>query len=128
MATARAATLRVEGYKEFLTACDNAGKDSKKFVRAALRQSGEIVKRDATAKFGRYDARTASGYRVVVRRTGVVVEQSIRRTTGLRPDFGALQMQRALVPALTENEEATERELEKALDVICDHFDAVPAS
>lgn len=60
----------------------------------------EPVKRRATQLFMSTDARSASKYGVSVRRTGIVaVEQRLRRVTGKRGDYGALQMRRALIPA-----------------------------
>jgi hypothetical protein len=60
---------------------------------------------------------------VVVRQRGIAVEQSRRRTTGKRPDFGALQMTRALMPSLDEHEAETMQELERAMDEVADIFD-----
>jgi len=59
---------------------------------------------------------TASGYRVSVSGRGVFVRQSRRKTTGLRPDFGALQLREALEPALERNESQVFREVERAID------------
>ena len=46
----------------------------------------------------------------------VFVEQSARKKTGLRPDFGALQMSSALEPALEENVEGIRGDVEDTLD------------
>lgn len=118
------ATVSVEGFRELMLGLHNAGKDTEKFGRAALRHAGDAVKEDASRKFAKYSKRTAEGYRVRVRRTGVAVEQSIRRTTGLRPDFGALQMRRALVPALEENTEETMHAMEVAVDLVAERLEA----
>jgi hypothetical protein len=118
-------TLVVTGYKEFIRACDHAGKETKKQVRDTFRKVGDIVKVDAAAKFAAYDVRSAAGYRTVVRQRGVSVEQSLRRTTGLHPDYGALQMRKALLPALSEDEPRIEHEFELALDKVADHFDGI---
>lgn len=117
-------TVRARGLREFIRAADHAGPDSKRFVRSAFREAGEDVKKDATLRFGSIDARSAAGYRVSVRQRGVSVYQSIRKTTGLRPDYGRLQMRKALLPALTANEKSTERRLEHAIDLVADHFDS----
>lgn len=127
-ATPKGASLRVEGYRELLIACDNAERNIKKGTRDALRHAGDAVKQGATDLFGKYDARSAAGYRTRVRRTGVAVEQSIRRTTGKRPDFGALQMRTALVPSLEEHEAETVELFEHALDVIAHQFETEPPS
>lgn len=116
-------TLAVRGYTDFLRACDHAEKESKKEVRETFRVVGDIVKVDAAGKFIRYDVHTAAGFRTVVRTRGVSVEQTLRKTTGLHPEFGELQLTRALEPALTEDERRVEQAFEKALDKVADHFE-----
>lgn len=116
-------TLRVRGYREFLRASDRAGRESKKATRDVLKSVGEIVRVEGARRFTKYDARSAAGYRVRVRQRGVAVEQSLRKTTGKRPDYGALQMRKALLPALVSKEHEVERATERALDTIADHFD-----
>jgi hypothetical protein len=118
-----AETLRVRGYREFLRAANKAGPDTKKEVRSAFREVGEAIRAEAVARFSSVDARSAVGYRVAVRQRGVAVEQRRRKTTGLRPDYGALQMRRALLPALRANEAETERRMERAIDRVADHFE-----
>lgn len=119
----QAQTLRVHGYREFLRAADRAGKESKKAVRGTFREVGEIVRVDAAKRFAEFSPRSAAGYRVRVRARGVAVEQSLRRTTGNRPDFGALQMAEALEPALEQQEGEVLDAFEDALDKVADHFD-----
>lgn len=80
------------------------------------------MRAEATRRFTPYNARTAANYRVVVRQRGVAVDQRLRKTTGLHPEYGALQMRKALLPALAANQELIERELERALDRVADHF------
>ena len=115
--------VRVRGYKEFLRACDHAGKDTKKFVRGAYREVGELVRVEATQLFDPYDTRSAAGYRVRVRQRGVAVEQSLRKTTGKRPDYGALQMTEALLPARQRKEHQVEAAFDTAIDKVADHFE-----
>lgn len=110
----------VRGLKPFLQATAKAEKETKKRIRARFREAGEIVKRDAAGKFLKYDYHTAAGFRVVVRARGVSVEQKLRRTTGKRGDFGALQMTRALIPAADEKTNKIMAEFEKALDELAD--------
>lgn len=116
-------TLKVRGFKEFVRACDHAGKETKKQVRGTFRKVGDIVKVEAAARFASYDARSAAGYRTVVRQRGVSVEQSLRKTTGKRPDFGALQMTKALIPALDDKADEVEHAMEAAIDKVADHFE-----
>jgi hypothetical protein len=51
------------------------------------------------------------------------VEQSLRKVTGLRPDWGATQMRKGLLPALSSKQNEVEAEFEKALDVVSAIFD-----
>jgi len=118
-----AESLRVKGYKEFLRATDRAGRDAKRFTRDAFREVGEQVKAEAQRLFEKTDARSAAGYRVRVRLRGAAVEQSIRKTTGLHPEYGALQMRKALLPALRAKETEIGFATERALDKVADHFD-----
>lgn len=118
----QAATTRVHGYREFQSAIRRADKETKKVVRDAGRASGEVVRRDWSNRLVFIDARSAAGLRTRVRTRGVSVEQSIRRTTGQRPDYGALQMRRG-VASLEENEREVVRTYEAGMDDVCDHFD-----
>ncbi len=70
--------------------------------------------------------KSAAGYRVRVRQRGVAVEQSLRKTTGTRSDFGELQMRQALLPALEANEDRVESAMEAAIDTVADHFERRP--
>lgn len=117
-----AQALRVRGYREFQRAVARADRQTRKAVREELREVGEVVRADAQDLFSDIDATTAAGYRVVVRQRGVSVEQRLRRTTGLHPEYGALQMRRALIPAAEENEDTIEERMERALDRIADRF------
>lgn len=117
------ATLRVKGLREFVRAADHAGPDSRRAVRATFRTVGDAVRLEAGRLFQKYDARSAAGYKVSVRLRGVSVDQSIRKTTGTRPDYGALQMRKALLPALRDKEAETEFAMEHAIDSVADHFD-----
>ena len=112
------ATLVVKGYKEFLRAAKDAGSVTNREVRAAFRRSGEIVRADAAQRLTKYSTTSAAGLKVRVRQRGVAVEQSLRKTTGAHPQYGSLQMRKALLPALARNEPAVEAEFEKALDEV----------
>jgi hypothetical protein len=116
-------TLRVKGYREFLIACDHAGKETKREVRGTFRKVGDLIKADAQPRYRPSDAKSAAGLRTVVRQRGVSVEQSLRKTTGKHPEWGSWQMRHTLVPALDAKEGEVERELEHAIDRVADHFD-----
>lgn len=116
-------TLRVKGLRELMRATARAESGVRREVRASLREVGNVVRDEAERTFAEVDARSARGYRTRVRQRGVSVEQSLRKTTGLRPDYGALQMRRALIPALAANEDEIEDRMERALDVVADRFE-----
>lgn len=116
------ATAQVKGYREFLRACARAEKDTKKYVRAAFREVGDIVKVDAASRLGDLSEKSARGLRTRVRQRGIAVEQSLRKTTGKRPDWGKTQMRGVLIPALDEHEQDVDRAMGEALDKIADRF------
>jgi hypothetical protein len=116
------ATLRVEGYQSFMRAIAKADKDQRRGVRETLRTVGNIVRVEASSRIAGKNPRTASGFRTRVRQRGIAVEQSIRKTTGAHPEWGAYQMRNALLPALMSNADTTERMMEQALDRIADQF------
>jgi Holliday junction resolvasome RuvABC endonuclease subunit len=115
---AEAAPVRLvtKGDKELERAFRQLRKETLAGLRPALRQVGEIVRREGQALFERYDPKSAAGYRVVVRMRGVAVEQRYRRTTGEHPEFGPLQMEKALVPALEANEENVTEAVDRLID------------
>ena len=116
------ATLQVEGYQELLRAFAFADKASQKALRDTLRQVGETVRLEATQRLSAKDARSAAGFRTVVRQRGIEVDQRLRKTTRLHPEWGSYQMRHALVPALYANEDNTVRRMEHAMDTICQRF------
>ena len=93
-------TVRVKGLRELQRDFRKMEGVLSKELREGLRAAAEPVRREAQALFESVSADSAAGYKVRVRARGVAVEQSRRRTTGLRRDYGRLQMARALIPAL----------------------------
>lgn len=119
---AQGATVQVKDFRLFMAALQAADKKTKRAAREEIRKAGEHVRVEAAARFGSTDIRSAGGYKTRVRQRGIAVEQSLRRTTGQHPEYGALQMRRALIPALDANEEKTIRAVEHALDQVADRF------
>jgi len=115
--------LKVTGYRELLRACQRADRGTRNEVRRAFRQVGEIVRADAAEDFASYSAKSAAGFKVRVRQRGVAVEQSLRKTTGKHPEWGALQMTKALLPARARDEALIELQFELALDRVGRIFD-----
>lgn len=114
-------TIRVEGLREFIRAADTADKATSKIVRATLREAAVPVRDQATSRFeAKFPGRPAK-FGISVRRTGTVtVEERIRRTTGLRPGYGGIQMRFALLPALDANVGETTKRLERAVTTIAE--------
>lgn len=110
------ATVRVRGLGELQRDFRKMSKDLAKEVRGELREVAEPVRAEAQRLLAPLDAGSAAGYKVRVRTRGVAVEQSRRRTTGRRPDWGALQMRRVLLPALASQQSHVFRGLERMLD------------
>lgn len=117
-----ARTVRVKGLRDLQRDFRRLSKDLSKEVRDGLREAADPVRQEATRRFTAditdafSSVESAVGYRVVVRQRGVAVEQSKRRTTGLRPDFGRLQMRKALEPALDSKQDQVVKGVEKVLD------------
>ena len=103
-----------------MRAVNKADSETRKLVRGRFKEVGELVRQEGASRFSRIDAGSASGFRVRVRARGVAVEQSRRKVTGKRGDFGGLQMSRALLPALKAKEADVVREVERAVDDVCD--------
>jgi hypothetical protein len=99
-----AETIRIIGLNELDSSFRDLRREVLRQLRPKLREAGEIVRAEGQTLFSRIDARSAAGYKVRVRQRGVAVEQTIPRVTGLRPDYGALQMNIALEPALASKE------------------------
>ena len=118
-------TLEVRGYREFLRATNRAEKQSKKFVKDSFREVGEVVRIPAADDLRDLQptGKSAAGLRTVVRARGVDVEQSLRKVTGKRPDWGKTQMRKILIPNLESHERDIERKMEEKLEEIADHFE-----
>jgi hypothetical protein len=120
----QAATLRVDGYRDLLRGLATADRETRLALRATLRHAGDATRAGAVARLSSVDSRSASGFKTRVRQRGVAVEQSLKRTTGQHPEWGSYQMRHALLPALGENADETERRMEAAMDAIAAHFNS----
>lgn len=115
-----AGSVKVKGLKELQRDFRRIDKDAAKAVRQGLKEAAEPVRQEAARLFSGVDAHSAAGYKVRIRQRGVAVEQTRRRTTGLHPEFGKLQMRRALLPALASREDQVVDGLERVLDGLAD--------
>jgi hypothetical protein len=114
----RAGTIYVHGYLQLVQSFDRSVRELGPAFRGELKRVGDIVRMDAAARFAPYDKKSAAGYRTYVTQKHVNVGQSIRATTGTRPDYGALQMRKALLPALYSKQADIREGFEKVLDGI----------
>lgn len=119
---ARPGTLAVSGYQDLLRGLKTADRETRLSVRATLRHAGDATRAAAATRLAAVDSRSATGYKVRVRQRGVAVEQSLKKTTGQHPEWGAYQMRHALLPAAADNAEETDRRMAAALDLVCAHF------
>jgi hypothetical protein len=114
--------VKVEGYREFIRATKRAEKESRTEVQDALKEAGEVVREPWRGRLERFGSRTATGLKTRLRAGEVAVEQTRRKVTGLRPDFGFRQ-QLIGDEVAEEREGEIQRELERAVDRIADHFE-----
>lgn len=112
-------TVKVEGLRDLLKDTAKAEKSTKKAVRDELKEAGEIVREEWRRRFTVVDAHSASRFRVSVRQTGIYVQQGLRKKTGLRPDYGGLQMRYGR-DVLKDKQEAVVQRMEKAADHVAD--------
>lgn len=112
-----AGAVRIRGLRELTVALRAADRDLAKGLRKELREAAKIVALEARRRFSRYDQRSAMGMSPRVRSAGMaVVEQRRSRVTGKRPDYGALQMRKAFIPALEAKRDEVEKHVEDMLD------------
>lgn len=109
-----AETIRVKGYKEAARALGRVNKDAKLALFKGLRDAAEPIAQDARSRLARYQGLQTSTIRPSARVTGVFVVQRAKKRTGLRPDFGSLQMRAGLIPALAEHGDDIIDEVEDA--------------
>lgn len=97
------ATIRVSGLKEAQRAFKQCEGNLKKQMLLAGKAAAEPVAVSARSKLDRYNGISLNT--IVPRSTmqGAFVTQKAKKVTGLRGDFGALQMTVGLMPALEEN-------------------------
>ena len=111
-----AATVRIHGVKEVTKAFREIDGDLAKQFGNDLKEAAEPVAVSARDKETRYAGASVNTIRA--RRAGprVFVGQGARKVTGLRGDFGALQMRTVLMPALDEKANEVYSRVEKVLD------------
>jgi hypothetical protein len=106
-----------------MRALNKAEKETKGRVHTKLREAAGVVRAEAATRFLPYSQKTAGGFRIRSRVGGVYVEQKLRKVTGQHPEWGRLQLVRALEPALDAKSREVEHKLEQALDELADIVD-----
>lgn len=108
-------TITVEGLRELQAKLKKADGAVAKDLKDELKKLGDIVRADAQPRAHW----TAVGpYKTIVKQKEVVVRQSKGKVTGLRGDFGALQMREALEPALA----AKSGEIQSGMEDMCNRL------
>jgi hypothetical protein len=116
--------IRVDGLSALQRAFAVADRELSRKLREALRDAAEPVRADAEQRATSQIPRIGlpwSRMRVGVTRSSVYVapnERGSRRRGTRRPNLAALLLGRAMEPALAENIERVEREVEQVLDDI----------
>jgi hypothetical protein len=113
-----ASTVRVRGYRETARAFHRMSGALEPTLRAGLLEAAEPVAREAKSLLSQYAGAKTETVAPRVTTRGVYVTQRARKKTGLRADFGALQMVTAFIPALEHHVDEVEAGAERALTAI----------
>jgi hypothetical protein len=109
-------TIRVHGLRETLRAFQKLDREASKELRAELVRAAFPVAEDVRARLARYQGASLNTIRPGATQKGAFVRQNKRKVTGRRADFGALQMTHGFLPALEENADEVNADVERLLD------------
>lgn len=109
-----AGTVTVKGLREVDRAFRQTDKEASKALRAGMLEAARPIAASARDLISRYPGASVGTIRPRAAARGAFVTQGARKVSGLRGDFGALQMRR-LNEALDENHAEV---LEKAGEII----------
>lgn len=110
--------VKIVGVREVQASFARYERGVRKTVSKAGYMAAKIVSTDARPRFSGIDSKTATGFVPSIRGPVAKVKQRIGPTTGLRGDFGSLQMRRALLPALYAKQGEAVRVYETSLEVL----------
>lgn len=110
-----AATIRVKGLRETQRAFRKVDKGLAKEMRDAGKAAAEPVAAEARSRISRFSGASVDTIRPRAAVGGAYVTQNARKVTGLRGDFGRLQMG-YLIDALESKRDEAERIYEGGLD------------
>lgn len=110
--------VRIDGLKELVLATGGYKTALAKEIRAELIVGAKLVATDARSRMTRIDAKSAMGLVPFARATGTsgVKQRKKKRLNPGRGDYGALQMRRALLPALWSKRPEVEKNVDSMLD------------
>lgn len=111
-------TIRVRGYKETARALQRVNKGAKLALYSGLRDAAEPIAADARTRLAGYPGLKTSSIRPRVGLRGVYITQDAKKVTGLRPDFGSLQMRVGLLPAAYGRQDDIVQKVEEAFLVL----------
>ncbi len=107
------ASVKVKGLRELRSAIKRVDDDlSREVDQELLGIAGEVAG-DAARRFRATSARSAAGFKPKARGFGRVTVVQTVRSKKVRPQFGAIQMRDALIPAVWSKADDTERALDR---------------
>lgn len=111
--------LKVLYLRELVQSLNAVAAEIPASLESSISEGAEIIAADARARFEKVSADSASTM-LVHKRPGLktTVEQEHRRVTGLRPDYGALQMRTAFLPAKEANQDKAVSLMQAGLDAL----------
>jgi hypothetical protein len=109
-------TVRVFGARETARAFRQIDRQLATNFGNDLKNAAAPVVSSAKGKVSRYQGASIGTIRAKRAGARVYVEQSAKKVTGDRADFGALQMRTVLIPALDENADEVFNEVEHVLN------------
>lgn len=110
-----AGTVRLHGLQEVNRAFNRIDRAVVSEVKDELKKVAEPIAAESRSRISRYRGASTGTIKSAATMKGVVVRQSIRKRSGLRPDFGALQM-RHMLGALFDHEDDVVNGVEDLLD------------
>lgn len=119
MAARRGAfTVRVKGYREVTRALNRVDKGTRKALLDGLKKAAEPTAQDARALLSKYAGLDTGSIQPRAVANGVYITQKRGQKTGTRPDFGSLQMQRGLLPAVYDHQDEFRGKVDDALGTL----------
>ncbi len=113
-----AGAVRIKGLREVDKAFRDMDKDAAKDLRKSLVEAARPVAETAQGLLSRYRGASVRTIRPRAVARGAFVTQGAKKTTGLRGDFGVLQMRQVMEPALEQNEAKVMEGAERAMDAL----------